>query len=261
MPGGATPRWSAWSGDHATYHKRYDAPLESDIEALAGTVSGWVRRAAARRGRWPATRPRRSPRRCPARTRWPPLILPADVSWADGAEPAAPLPVPAAMRPWPAPVIDAAATVLRGGEPSVILLGGAGLHRPGLAAASRIAGHRGPAARRDVPGPASSAARASRRSSGSPTWPRWPPPSSAGARHLILAGARAPVSFFAYPGKVSSLVPDGCQVHTLAGPGDDVPGALAALAELRRRRAPATHSSRRGPACPDGDLTGHSAAA
>ena len=25
-------------GDHATYHKRYDAPLESDIEALAGNV-------------------------------------------------------------------------------------------------------------------------------------------------------------------------------------------------------------------------------
>src|SRR6185437_10204287 len=33
-------------GDHATYHKRYDAPLESDIDALAGTVSGWVRRPA-----------------------------------------------------------------------------------------------------------------------------------------------------------------------------------------------------------------------
>ena len=31
-------------GDHATYHKQYDAPLESDIDALAGTVSGWVRR-------------------------------------------------------------------------------------------------------------------------------------------------------------------------------------------------------------------------
>ena len=31
-------------GDHATYHKRFDAPLESDIDALAHTVSGWVRR-------------------------------------------------------------------------------------------------------------------------------------------------------------------------------------------------------------------------
>src|SRR5260221_6279216 len=35
-------------GDHATYHKRFDAPLESDIEALAGTGAGWVRRSARR---------------------------------------------------------------------------------------------------------------------------------------------------------------------------------------------------------------------
>src|ERR1043165_9330350 len=33
-------------GDHATYHKQYDAPLESDIEALAGTV-GWARTSAS----------------------------------------------------------------------------------------------------------------------------------------------------------------------------------------------------------------------
>src|SRR5271157_6036166 len=31
-------------GDHATYHKRYDPPLESDIESLARPVSGWYRR-------------------------------------------------------------------------------------------------------------------------------------------------------------------------------------------------------------------------
>src|SRR5499425_3498910 len=29
-------------GDHASYHKRLDAPLESDIDALAGTVSIWA---------------------------------------------------------------------------------------------------------------------------------------------------------------------------------------------------------------------------
>ena len=29
-------------GAHATGHVRYDAPLQSDIEALARTVSGWV---------------------------------------------------------------------------------------------------------------------------------------------------------------------------------------------------------------------------
>src|SRR5215468_9831153 len=30
-------------GDHATYHKRFDAPLESDIESMARSVSGWFR--------------------------------------------------------------------------------------------------------------------------------------------------------------------------------------------------------------------------
>src|SRR3954468_24550270 len=36
-------------GDHATYHKRFDAPLESDIETMARGVSGWYR--APRRSR------------------------------------------------------------------------------------------------------------------------------------------------------------------------------------------------------------------
>src|ERR1700749_1568584 len=31
-------------GDHATYHKQYDAPLEFDIDAAASTFSGWVDR-------------------------------------------------------------------------------------------------------------------------------------------------------------------------------------------------------------------------
>src|SRR4026209_126354 len=29
-------------GDHATYHKQYDAPLESDIETVARNVSNWI---------------------------------------------------------------------------------------------------------------------------------------------------------------------------------------------------------------------------
>ena len=53
----------------------------------------------------------------------------------------------------------------------------------------------------------------------------------AGTRHLVLAGAAAPVAFFAYPGRPSYLVPPDCQVHVLAGPGEDVAGALEALAD------------------------------
>src|SRR5262245_19901144 len=30
-------------GDHATYHEKYDAPLQSDIVSVAENVSGWIR--------------------------------------------------------------------------------------------------------------------------------------------------------------------------------------------------------------------------
>ena len=53
----------------------------------------------------------------------------------------------------------------------------------------------------------------------------------AGLRHLVVVDCKVPVSFFAYPSKPSSLVPDGCEVHVLAGDGDDPVGALEALAD------------------------------
>jgi acetolactate synthase-1/2/3 large subunit len=49
---------------------------------------------------------------------------------------------------------------------------------------------------------------------------------------LILAGARSPVSFFAYPGRDGDLVPAGCQVSQLAETGQDVEAALERLAFL-----------------------------
>ena len=57
--------------------------------------------------------------------------------------------------------------------------------------------------------PAWNAARASRPWSGWPTWPRSPRPSSTACAHLVLVDAKSPVSFFAYPGKASDLVPPG----------------------------------------------------
>jgi acetolactate synthase-1/2/3 large subunit len=54
----------------------------------------------------------------------------------------------------------------------------------------------------------------------------------AGTEHLILAGARSPVSFFAYPGQRSDLVPDACSVAVLADQEQDVETALDLLADL-----------------------------
>ena len=53
----------------------------------------------------------------------------------------------------------------------------------------------------------------------------------AGTRHLILADAKAPVSFFAYPNKPSYLVPEGCEVHVLAA-------TIVSIRPQRWRRSP-----------------------
>jgi acetolactate synthase-1/2/3 large subunit len=59
------------------------------------------------------------------------------------------------------------------------------------------------------------------------------------ARQLVLVGAKVPVSFFAYPGKPSVLIPEGCKVTKVADAGDDIEGALQALAdELGASRTP-----------------------
>ena len=246
-------------GDHATYHKRYDAPLESDIEALAGSASRWVRRCAR------SADVAADAADAVAAAMAPPggiatLILPADVSWSEGAQPTPPRP---ARRPAPArgDVLSAAAAVVRSGEPCVILLGGAGMMRPGLEAASRIASATGVRLLGET-FPARH-----ERGAGIPAVDRlaylaeFAMAQLDGARHLILAGAREPVSFFAYPGKPSALVPAGCQVHALTGPGDDVPGALAALADVVAPDAKPEPQQPVRPALPGGDLTGESAAA
>jgi len=88
-----------------------------------------------------------------------------------------------------------------------------------------------------------------------------------GLAHLVLVDAKSPVSFFAYPGKPSDLVPDGCRVHTLVGPGDDMGAALDALAEVvgvGRGRGGSPGAPAGGvvrPDLPSGALTAQSAGA
>ena len=246
-------------GDHATYHKRFDAPLESDVDALAGSVSAWARRSAR------SADVAADAAEAVAAALTPPggiatLILPADVSWSQAGQPAPALPVRAAA-PVPDDVIATVAGTLRSGEPCVILLGGTAVRRPGLDAASRVAQATGARLLCET-----FPARLER-GAGIPAIDRlaylaeFAVAQLAGARHLILAGARPPVSFFAYPGQPGSLVPDGCQVSVLAEAGDDVPGALASLADLVAADTKPLARDPERPRLPDGDLTGESAAA
>jgi acetolactate synthase-1/2/3 large subunit len=143
----------------------------------------------------------------------------------------------------------------------MLLLGGQGMRRPGLEAASRVAQATG-ARMLGETFPARH-----ERGAGLPAIDRlaylaeFAIAQLGDVRHLILAGARAPVSFFAYPGKPSSLVPEGCQVHVLAEGGDDIGGALSALAGLVAPDIKPLPQEPARPALPEGDLTGESAAA
>lgn len=246
-------------GDHASYHKRFDAPLESDIDALAGSVSAWVRRPARPADlAADATEAVAAAMTPPGRIAT--LILPADVSWSEGGQPASPLPV---RRPAPVPdeVTGSAAAAARSGEPCVLLLGGTAARRPGLESASRVAQATGARLLCET------FPSRLERGAGIPAVDRlaylaeFAAAQLEGARHIILAGARAPVSFFAYPGQPSSLVPEGCEVHVLADRGDDVCGALASLADLVAPDVRPLPQPPERPALPGGELTGESAAA
>ena len=232
-------------GDHATHHKRLDAPLESDIDSLARPVSAWLRRSARSADAGADTAD------AVAAALGPPggvatLIVPADVSWSGGGQPAAP-PGPRPPAQVAGGMIESAAAALRSGEPSVLLLGGTALRRAGLVAAARLA--EGTGAR--LLGETFPARL--ERGAGLPPLDRlaYPPEFAAaqlaGTRHLILAGAAAPVSFFAYPDLPGSLVPPGCRVHVLARPGDDAPAALEALAGAGRPAVPAAAAAAAAP--------------
>ncbi|WP_026607653.1 acetolactate synthase large subunit [Methylocapsa acidiphila] len=217
-------------GEHATRHKRYDAPLTTDIEAIARPYSDWLRISAhaADLGSDAAdaiVAARSEPGRIAT------LILPADVAWTEGGAVAALPPIPSPPMPASA-TIDRAAAMLRADLPTAILLAGNALLEPALTAAGRVAEASG--ARLLA---AYSMARIER-GAGRPIVTRVPYVLEQAAallrefRQLILVGAGPPVAFFAYPDKSSALTPEGCETHVLARPGEDCAAALDALATI-----------------------------
>jgi acetolactate synthase-1/2/3 large subunit len=150
--------------------------------------------------------------------------------------------------------------VLRSGEPTVLLVSGAALLPETLPLAWRIAAATGVR----LMAPTFNARIA--RGRGRPPLEIVPYPVDAsvellkGTKHLVVAATGAPVAFFAYPGKPGIVSPDDAQLHVLARPDEDVPDALARLAdELGCREAPIPEQSRES-LPPDGRLTPESAA-
>ncbi|TXH64330.1 MAG: acetolactate synthase large subunit [Thermomonas sp.] len=242
-------------GDHATYHTKFDAQLQSDIETVARNVSpGFVRTSqstAALCG--DAADAISAARGLPGQVAT--LILPADVSWGEGGTPCPPPAPPAPAVADPA-CIAAIAEAIRGGGKAALLLGMQALREPALLTAARIAAHCGVKLYCEV------FPTRLERGAGLPAVERIAYLAElatlqlTGIEHLVLVDAKSPVSFFAYPGKASDLVPEGCRVHTLATPEQDALASLDALAAAlgASQAVPALQAAAR-PSCPRGRLT------
>ncbi|WP_041681957.1 MULTISPECIES: acetolactate synthase large subunit [Cupriavidus] len=233
-------------GDQATYHRPLDAPLTADTEGWARPVSVWTRTAtrAASVGADAAAAVQAA---CAAPGGVASLILPSDVCWDAGGVVAGPLP-PLAVPKVSPDAVQQAARVLRSGQPTLVVLAGSALRQAPLADAHRIAAATG--ARLITP---MSNARVSR-GRGRLAVDRVPYSGDvardklAGIRNVILVGAPAPVTFFAYPGKSPRPYPEDAVVHVLARPEEDLAEALARLADevgARNVALPATDTAPR----------------
>ncbi|MBS1106967.1 MAG: thiamine pyrophosphate protein domain protein TPP-binding [Deltaproteobacteria bacterium] len=215
-------------GDHASWHLAADAPLTSDIVSLANPVSGWVRSVRCAENIAADTVAAIEAALAPP-GQVATLIVPADCQWNEAGGVAA-----SARRMAPAAVasdrIERAARALRDGD-AALLLGGVALRGAGLRAAARVRAASSARLLHDV-----FVARLERGADlpaieRLPYFPEQAIASLGNLRSLILAGTREPVSFFGYPNVPSRLAPEACERIELAAPGEDVVGALDALAD------------------------------
>ena len=215
-------------GDHATYHRKYDAPLTSDVEGVASPVSGWVKVSqsaddVAADGAEAVEAALKPPGQVAT------LILPADTAWNRTAATVKPA-SPSSAKAYDENAVDEVASVLMGDEPCVILMNGH-ITSDKSELADRIAQATGARVIMDtfIPRLQRGAGRAELLRL--PYFGEQAAEVLEGTCHIILCSSQPPVTFFAYPDKPNWLTPEGCALHTLVERDQDVVGALGALAE------------------------------
>lgn len=217
-------------GDHATYHLPLDAPLTSDVAALARPMSHWVGRAeGADSVGLHTTEAIAASRQFSGRIST--LILHADAAWGDTTAEVGDL----ALQWQPtAPDVDrirAAAEILKTNQNVTILVSGQALLEPHLTLVSGVAARTGARLM------AQQSNARMQRGQGRPDIERVPYPvdqalaAFENTEHVILIGASEPVAFFAYPGKPGRILPKTCQVLKLGEPEHDIAAVIDALAQ------------------------------
>jgi acetolactate synthase-1/2/3 large subunit len=221
-------------GDHATWHLRFDAPLTSDIESLASPMSGQVIRIGS------GAEIQKDLQQAVAHSLQRPrnvvtLIAPSDLmdqqvnpisSSSRSATTSTAQPVTTAR-------IDAAVKCFRSAESTILLLGSDALCEQGQRAAAKIAAATGARLLMEsYPAIVSLGGDL-------PVLERlayFPDDviRQVGNSHVILAGARAPVSYFGYEGQPSQLVRDEHLVELSSPDSGSSVRALETLAEQLR---------------------------
>jgi len=242
-------------GEHPAYHRARETPLGSNVEAVAGSFSHWLRTPETVAG---LPLDAADAVRAAMAGRIATLAVPADLAWAEGAEPAAipPREIPDEEDIEPEPV-DEALAMLKSGQPTALLLGGKALHGRGLALAARIADASGAALISPFP-----LARLER-GRGRPAVTRLPYVREQARavlepfRQFILIGTTEPFAYFAMPDDEAVLLPEGAARCALTGPDSDVVVLLEQLAEAvplmaeTYPRRPETLQAPAGPLTPD----------
>ena len=242
-------------GEHATYHIELDAPLTADIEGIAAPVSHWVKTSlsskdVARDGAEAIQAAQVAPGQIAT------LILPGDTAWNEGSGPAEPLPLPTRPKVDADRITNAAKALAAGGGDTLILLGGAAVQEANLRLAGQIVAKTGCGlltewanARLD-------------RGAGRIEVNRIPFVVEKALdvlkpyRRIVLAGAKPPVTFFAYPNKPSILTQDGTEFIELADASQDIASALEGLVQEldATSHEPAGISQPNRPALPSGPI-------
>ena len=214
-------------GDHATYHKQFNAPLTSDILSLARPVSDWLQVASSA-----AELPGSAADAVYAANAKPgqvaTLIVPADAAWDSSINPLATQTLPAIPKV-DNQAITGAARLLTNPKSTILFLGNMALTERALKFADQIVQATGVKLLSDtfIPRLARGEGRCSVERLG--YFAEQAEEQVGGINQWVMVGTKAPVAFFAYPGKSSELYPEGSTLHTLAQMNEDAEDALQRL--------------------------------
>jgi acetolactate synthase-1/2/3 large subunit len=238
-------------GDHAVPHLRYDAPLTSNILGLAGPNSVWIKSVdkVADAGNLAAEAWEASFGPVPGPVS---LLLPADTAWTEGGKPGAKRERPKLRAP-EAGRIAAAAKAVRSAVKPMILINGTALTPAGLAQAARLkaAGIR---VLTDTFFPRMARGAGIFAPDRMQYFAEGAVADLAGTDLMLVAGTQVPVAFFAYPGRPSVLVPEGCATQIIGGPESDSAAILGALADALGAKSSADPAPLDLPGLPTGAL-------